>query len=152
VATVVLKLLNIAQADRAYFGEKDFQQLAVIRRLVEDLDVPVTIVGVPTVREADGLAVSSRNVYLNSSERAAAPLLFQALESARRAIESGETDPARATGVAREVLARSPLIQVEYVEVVDPLEVQPMLTVTRPARIAAAIRIGATRLIDNVAA
>lgn len=151
VATVVLKLLNIAQADRAYFGEKDYQQLAVIRRLVDDLNVPVTIVGVPTVRENDGLAVSSRNVYLTSAERAAAPLLFQALEAARRAIEGGETDPVRTRDIALEVLGKSPLIKVEYVEIVDPLEIQPMPVIHRPARIAAAIRIGATRLIDNVA-
>jgi pantoate--beta-alanine ligase len=151
VATVVLKLFNIAQADRAYFGEKDFQQLAVIRRMVADLNIPLTIIGVPTVREPDGLAVSSRNAYLSAPDRAAAPLLFKALEAVRLAIEGGETDPAKAKAAALAVLAESPSIHVEYVEIIDPLEIQPLETIGRPARIAAAVRIGATRLIDNVA-
>ncbi|HEX4997683.1 MAG TPA: pantoate--beta-alanine ligase [Terriglobia bacterium] len=150
VATVVAKLFNIARADRAYFGEKDFQQLAVIRRMVTDLNMPVEVVPVPTVREPDGLAISSRNVYLSPLERAAAPLLYQALEAARRAIEDGETRSAVVKAVALDILATSALIQVEYVEVVDPGEIQPMVEIVRPARIAAAIRIGATRLIDNV--
>jgi pantoate--beta-alanine ligase len=150
VATVVLKLFNIAQADRAYFGEKDFQQLAVIRRMVADLNVPVTIVPVPTVREADGLAISSRNVYLSPADRAAAPLLYRSLETGRRLIESGETDTARIKAAALGVLAENSSIKVEYVEIVDPVDIQPMRAIQKPARIAAAIRLGSTRLIDNV--
>jgi pantoate--beta-alanine ligase len=150
VATVVTKLMNIVQPDRAYFGEKDFQQLAVIRRLVEDLNLPVTIVPVPTVRESDGLALSSRNVYLSPEERKAAALLAQALHAARLAAEAGETSAAALKATALATLALSPLIRVEYVEVVDAREIQPLAAVRPPWRIAAAIRIGATRLIDNV--
>src|SRR5204863_3546456 len=95
VATVVLKLFDIVQAQRAYFGEKDMQQLAVIRRMVADLNVPVTIVGVPTVREPDGLALSSRNTYMNADERKAAPALYRALQEAGRIIRSGERDTAK---------------------------------------------------------
>ena len=150
VATVVLKLLNIVQPQRAYFGEKDMQQLQVIRRMALDLNLPVTIVGVPTVREADGLALSSRNKYLSVEERRAAPALYQALQAAVRGIREGERDVTKARTAALEILEKQPLIRVEYLEIVDPDELAPVSTIGRSVRLAAAIWIGRTRLIDNV--
>ena len=150
VATVVLKLLNIVQPQRAYFGEKDMQQLQVIRRMALDLNLPVTIVGVPTVREADGLALSSRNKYLSEEERIAAPALYQALQAAVRGIREGERDVTKARTAALEILEKHPLVRVEYLEVVDPDELAPVSTIGRSVRLAAAIWIGRTRLIDNV--
>ncbi len=150
VATVVLKLLNVVQPDRAYFGEKDAQQLAVIRRLVTDLNVPVTILEVPTLREADGLALSSRNQHLSPQERRIAPVLSRALETARDLISAGET---RAAGIQREalrVLNEHPEVRVEYLEIVGPDDMQPVEEITGPVRVAGAIWIGKTRLIDNV--
>jgi pantoate--beta-alanine ligase len=152
VATVVLKLFNIVQADFAYFGEKDYQQLSVIRRMVEDFNLRITIVPVPTFREPDGLAMSSRNIYLSPEERAAAPALYRALILARETISSGERDVVRIIASAVNVLADEPLIRIQYFEIVDPTEVQPVATVSGPVRIAAAIFIGNTRLIDNVVA
>jgi pantoate--beta-alanine ligase len=152
VATVVLKLFNIVQPDFAYFGEKDYQQLCVIRRLVDDFNLPLSIVPVPTYRESDGLAMSSRNVYLLPEERAAAPALYRALTFARERIASGEKDAATIKAAALKVLSEKPLIRVQYFEIVDPYEVQPVATITGPVRIAAAIFIGKTRLIDNIAA
>jgi len=152
VATVVLKLFNIVQPDFAYFGEKDYQQLCVIRRMVEDFNLRLTIVPVPTYRESDGLALSSRNVYLTPAERAAAPALYLALTLARERIASDETDAAKIKAAATSVLAAEPLIRVQYFEIVDPFEVQPVAVISGPVRIAAAIFIGKTRLIDNVAA
>ena len=148
VATVVLKLFNIVQPHQAYFGEKDMQQLAVIRRMVSDLNVPVEVIGVPTVREADGLAVSSRNRYLSRAERKLAPMLFQALQEAEKQIRSGERDVAKVRESAVRLLSGP--IRVEYFEVVDPEEIQPVPAITGAVRIAAAIWIGSTRLIDNV--
>ena len=150
VATVVLKLLNIVQPQRAYFGEKDMQQLAVIRRMVADLNVPVTIVGVPTVRESDGLAMSSRNKYLSTEERRAAPALYRALSAAADRIRAGERQVAKVREAAQAILSESPLIRVEYFEIVDPGELQPLDVINGTARIAAAIWIGNTRLIDNM--
>jgi len=150
VATVVLKLLNIVQPQRAYFGEKDMQQLQIIRRMALDLNLPVTIVGVPTVRAADGLALSSRNKYLSEEERRAAPALYQALQAAVRGIREGERDVTKARTAALEILEKQPLIRVEYLEIVDPDELAPVSTIVRSVRIAAAIWIGRTRLIDNV--
>jgi pantoate--beta-alanine ligase len=152
VATVVLKLLEIVRPARAYFGEKDAQQLAIIRRLVEDFNVAVTIVGVPTVREADGLALSSRNVHLGPEERAAAPALYRALSEARRAIEQGKRETRSIVRDARASLAREGRIRLEYFEIVDPHTLQPVEEVTGPVLIAAAAWLGSTRLIDNVQA
>jgi pantoate--beta-alanine ligase len=152
VATVVVKLLNIVQPDRAYFGQKDAQQLAVIRRMVADLDLPVEIVGVPTVREADGLALSSRNQHLSGEERAVAPLLYQALRAAEAAIAAGERDPGKAKRAALALLEREPHIKVEYFEIVDTEELQPVAEVAGPVLVAAAAWLGSTRLIDNVVA
>ncbi|RPI15352.1 MAG: 4-phosphopantoate--beta-alanine ligase, partial [Acidobacteriales bacterium] len=150
VATVVLKLFNIIQPDRAYFGEKDAQQLAVIRRMVRDLNLTLEVVPVATVREADGLALSSRNKHLTPDERQIAPILFQALLVAQKLIATGTTDPAEVKGAALAVLGQQPLARVEYLEVVDPDDMQPVAQITDAVRVAAAVWIGSTRLIDNM--
>ena len=152
VATVVLKLLNIVQPDFACFGEKDYQQLAIIRRLVDDTNLPVRIVGVETVREPDGLALSSRNLLLSRKERIAAPAIFKALRAARRAIGRGQSDADRVLAQARDAMGREPLIRVDYLEVVDPDTLEPVRRIRGPVRIAAAAFLGTTRLIDNVGA
>ncbi len=149
VATVVTKLLNIVQPDRAYFGEKDYQQLIVIKRLVRDLNMPVEIVGLPTVREADGLAVSSRNQYLNTQQRAAAPQLYQALQHGAEAARQG-AGGTQAEEVIRELLASEPMFTVQYVQAVDPETLQPRGQAGAPMVIAAAAYLGDTRLIDNI--
>jgi pantoate--beta-alanine ligase len=151
VATVVMKLFDIIQPNRAYFGEKDAQQLAVIRRLVRDLNVPVTIVGVETVRESDGLAMSSRNQHLDAGQRRMATVLYRALRAAADAVAPGERDAARVRQAAEAVLAAEPEVRVEYLEVVDAEEMQPLDEISVPARIAIAAWVGETRLIDNVA-
>ena len=147
VATVVMKLLQIVQPDRAYFGEKDAQQLAVIRRMVQDLNVPTAIVPVETVREPDGLAMSSRNAHLNPTERRTAIVLSQALFAARDLVRSGERSAASIRSVIAPMLAA---VQVEYFSLVDPDTLAPVERITGPVLIAAAIWIGKTRLIDNV--
>ncbi len=151
VATVVLKLLQIVQPDRAYFGEKDAQQLAVIRRMVRDLNVPVEIAAVPTVREPDGLALSSRNQHLTPEQRTLAPLLYRALVLARKRIDEGEPDPEQIRKESLKTLNR-PEIRVEYLEVVDARTMQPVQRIEGKVCVAAAIWLGATRLIDNVLA
>jgi pantoate--beta-alanine ligase len=148
VATVVLKLLEIAQPDFAYFGEKDAQQLAIIRRLVADFNVPVEIVGVPTVREADGLAISSRNVHLDTEERRLAPALYRALSEALGQMVAGVTDPGVVKAAA---LARIPPgVRLEYLEIVNSEDMQPVERISGPVCVAGAMWVGATRLIDNV--
>ena len=149
VATVVLKLLNIVQPDRAYFGEKDLQQLAVIRRMVRDLALPVSIIGVPTVRESDGLALSSRNAYLNVAERRAAPVVYRALLKMRGLCASGERDAAVVKNAAFDVIHAEPLAKVQYVELVDA-EMQLVKRVDEGVYGAAAVWFGTTRLIDNI--
>ena len=150
VATVVLKLFNIVQPDRAYFGEKDAQQLAVIRRMVRELNVPVTIVETPTVREADGLALSSRNQRLSPDQRRIATQLFQALQLAEKRIAGGVSFPDQIKHEALAVLGQQPQLRVEYLEIVDPEEMQPVAHIAGPVRVAAAVWVGSTRLIDNV--
>jgi pantoate--beta-alanine ligase len=150
VATVVMKLFMIVQPDRAYFGEKDAQQLAVIRRMVGDLNIPVLIVGVPTVREPDGLALSSRNSRLEAHQRRAAAVLFRGLEAARRAAESGLRDAEAVKRAAEAVFAEEPEVRIEYLEIVDPEEMQPVSAIKAPVRIAVAAWVGETRLIDNL--
>lgn len=150
VATVVLKLLNVTQPDVACFGEKDAQQLAIIRRMVSDLNVPVTILPVPTVREADGLALSSRNKRLSAEERAAAPVLARALNTAYALIEAGETGSAAVKAAASQALAAEPLVRVEYFEIVDTGTLTPVETAAGKVLIAGAIWLGQTRLIDNL--
>jgi pantoate--beta-alanine ligase len=152
VATVVAKLFNIVPADRAYFGEKDAQQLAVIRRMVEDLNFPITLVEVETVREPDGLAMSSRNRRLGAGERRDALALHEALEEARRHVEAGESAASSVKARAFAVFSRYPSVQPEYLEIVDPAGMQPVERISAPVRIAGAMRVGAVRLIDNVLA
>jgi pantoate--beta-alanine ligase len=149
VATVVMKLLQVVQPDRAYFGEKDAQQLAVVRRMVQDLNVPVEIVGVPTVREPDGLALSSRNRLLSPGERRIAPRLYQALRVAEQRIAAGEKCAEAVKQAVLEVLAAEPCLRVEYVEVASEDDMQPVEQITGPVRVAAAAWLGRTRLIDN---
>lgn len=151
VATVVLKLFQMIQPDRAYFGEKDAQQLAIVRRLVEDFNVPVTIVGVPTVRDGDGLALSSRNQRLDSGERALAPALYRALSEAARLVASGSRDAERIKAAAAGTLPSNPTLRLEYLEIVDPTTLQPVGIISSlPVLIAGALWVGSTRLIDNV--
>ena len=150
VATVVAKLFQIIQPQRAYFGEKDAQQLRVIERMVSDLNLGVTVVAVPTVREPDGLAVSSRNQYLRPQERRVAPILYRALQAAQQAIAEGVLDSGEARKRGLTVLEQDQSVKVEYLEIVDPEEMQPVERITGPVRVAGAIRIGAIRLIDNL--
>ncbi len=149
VATVVAKLLHIVQPDRAYFGEKDAQQLAVIERMVRDLNMPVEIVPCPTVREADGLAMSSRNKLLTPAQRERAAVLYRAL---RAAAEEAKVRPEAAAMIAaaKAELAEEPGIRLEYIEVVDAAEMQPVERVQAPVRVAIAAWAGETRLIDNI--
>lgn len=150
VATVVAKLFQIVQPDRAYFGEKDAQQLAVIRRMVSDLNMPVEIVPVPTVREADGLALSSRNQRLNAEERRAASVLYRALVAASRLVEQGCKDPAKIRQVAFKILSEEAAVRLEYFEIVDPDRMSAVQRISGPVRIAIAAWLGSTRLIDNM--
>lgn len=150
VATVVLKLLNIVQPDRAYFGEKDAQQVAVIRQMVKDLNVPVEIVEVPTVREADGLALSSRNARLTAEERCIAPALYRALQAAAVLISAGTTCTAEIKKEALRAFDAHPEIRVEYLEIANAADMLPVEQITGSVRIAGAVWIGKTRLIDNV--
>jgi pantoate--beta-alanine ligase len=147
VATVVCKLFNVVRPDVAVFGEKDYQQLAIVRRMVKDLDMGIEIVGVPTVREPDGLAMSSRNAYLSASERARARSLSRALFAARDAAAAGARDGARLAAEARAALD---VDRVDYVELVDADNLKPVTQLERPAVLAVAALIGRTRLIDNV--
>jgi pantoate--beta-alanine ligase len=149
VATVVAKLLTQVAPDAAFFGEKDYQQLLVVRRMARDLNLPVEIVGVPTVREADGLALSSRNVYLSPEERRIAPRLHRTMSEAASAIGQG-TPPGSA--IARAILALGEAgFQVEYLELRDAETLAPADTLTKPARLLVAAHLGRTRLIDNIA-
>ena len=150
VATVVLKLFNVVQPQVAYFGEKDAQQLAVIRRMVADLNVPVTIAPVPTVREPDGLALSSRNQLLSAEERALAPALRQALIVARDVVAGGTRDTAAVKQLAAGTIPGNERLRLEYLEIVDPWTFQPLEHIDRPALAAGALWVGSTRLIDNV--
>lgn len=150
VATVVAKLFNIVQPDVAYFGQKDAQQLAVIRRMVRDLDWPIEIVGCPTVREPDGVAMSSRNAYLSPDERRRALVLIRALRDARGRIAGGERRARVVVEHMRRIVEESRPEHVDYVALVDPDDLQPVEQIERPVLAALAVRIGRTRLIDNV--
>lgn len=150
VATVVLKLLNILEPNRAYFGEKDAQQTMVVRQLVKDLNLPVDIRQVPTVRDFDGLAVSSRNRHLGARERTAATALFRTLKEIRVMVHEGARDAGEIRRSGLRLLRREPLVQVEYLELVDPETMQPVSEVGGPVRAAGAIRVGRVRLIDNL--
>ncbi|MGZ6989380.1 MAG: pantoate--beta-alanine ligase [Thermoanaerobaculia bacterium] len=150
VATVVAKLFHVFEPDRAYFVQKDAQQVAVIRRMVRDLSFPVNVVVCPTVREKDGLALSSRNVYLSTEERRAAPVIHRALEAARAAIEAGERDANRLRAILSETLSAEPLARPDYCSVADALTLAELERVEGAALVSVAVRIGKTRLIDNV--
>jgi pantoate--beta-alanine ligase len=150
VATVVAALFNLVQPDVAVFGEKDAQQLAVIRRVVRDLHFPVEIVAGPTVREPDGLAMSSRNAYLSPEERRSSTVLHRALRTAETAVEAGEIRGDEVRRVLKETLNSEPLAHVEYAEVVDAETFQPVETLKGRLVLPLAVRIGGTRLIDNL--
>lgn len=150
VATVVLKLFNIVEPDRAYFGEKDAQQLRVIRRMARDLNLKVEIIGCPIVREADGLALSSRNVYLNQAERKAALILYRTLSRAKELIEMGERDAAVLREQLVKMIEAEPLASLDYLEIADSESLEPVAMLTGEIIIALAVRIGTTRLIDNM--
>ncbi len=151
VATVVTKLLDQTQATSAYFGEKDYQQLLIVRRVARDLDLPVDIVGLPTIREPDGLALSSRNAYLSPAGRAQAAVLIQVLRAGAAAARAADPPPVeRILADSRARLSAAGFDAIDYVAICDAETLEPVETLSRPARMFAAARIGATRLIDNV--
>ena len=149
VCTVVGKLFNIVMPDRAYFGQKDAQQLATVKRFVRDLNFPLDIVACPIIREADGLAKSSRNTYLNPEERKAALILSQSLKKGKEAIDNGERDSQKVISIIRENLEKEPLARIDYVEVVDFENIQRIARIEGETLVAIAVYIGKTRLIDN---
>jgi pantoate--beta-alanine ligase len=150
VATVVAKLLHLVGPSRAYFGQKDAQQLAVVRRMVEDLAFPNQIVACPTVREPDGLAVSSRNAYLSAAERERATTLYRALSAGRAAFQAGQRDPAAVEAAARDLLEDAPGVEPDYVALVEEATFEPAKQAEPGQVLATAARVGRTRLIDNV--
>jgi pantoate--beta-alanine ligase len=152
VATVVTKLFDITGPCRAYFGEKDFQQLAIVTRMAADLNQPVEVVGCPIVREPDGVAMSSRNVDLSEDERAAAPVLHRALQAGAAAIGEGETDPVAVRTLMAEVVADEPLAELDYAEVVDPdtMQAPAVLEAGAAVRLLIAAQLGKPRLLDNL--
>ena len=148
VCTVVTKLFNIIQPTNAYFGEKDAQQLAIIRKMVYDLNFPVNIIGVPIVRESDGLAKSSRNTYLSKEERKAATILYKAIQMGKQTIKHGASADS-IINTMTEIINTEPLAKIDYVSVVDANTMQPVHEITSPVLVAMAVYIGSTRLIDN---
>ncbi len=149
VCTVVSKLMNISMADRAYFGQKDAQQLAVIRRMVRDLNMNVEVVGCPIIREADGLAKSSRNTYLSEEERKAGLVLSQAVKLGQKLVAEGEKSAAAVTGAMSELISAEPLAKIDYVSMVSWDSIEPVEAIEGPVLVAMAVYIGKTRLIDN---
>ena len=149
VCTVVNKLFNIVQPDRAYFGQKDAQQLAIIKRMVQDLNMDLEIIGCPIVREEDGLAKSSRNTYLSEEERQAALVLSRAVKLGQELVAGGETDAKKIVSEMRALIEKEPLARIDYVKAVDGLTMQQIDTVKKPMLVALAVYIGKTRLIDN---
>ncbi|MFH1486246.1 MAG: pantoate--beta-alanine ligase [Chloroflexota bacterium] len=150
VATVVAKLFNIVEPHRAYFGQKDVQQLLVIKRMVADLNMNVEIVAVPTVREPDGLAMSSRNTYLNPAERQAATVLFKALTLAQELWRTGERNAESIRREMRTLIQKESLAKVDYVSIADPDSLEDLMAIEGPALASLAVKIGRTRLIDNL--
>jgi pantoate--beta-alanine ligase len=150
VATVVAKLFNIVQPDRAYFGQKDAQQLVVIKKIVADLNMNLEVVAVPTVREPDGLAMSSRNIYLNPEERKAAVVLYQALTLAQKLFSQGEKNAQAIRQQMTALIQKQPLAKIDYISIADAETLDELDTVKPPALVSLAVRIGKTRLIDNV--
>ncbi len=149
VTTIVLKLINIVQPGRAYFGQKDAQQLAVVRRMVRDLDVPVDIVAMPIVREDDGVAMSSRNVYLTDEQRAAARVLNRAVSLAERLFNASERDARRIRAAMAEAITAEPLAEVDYISIADAETLAEVDLIDRTVLVSLAVRFGATRLLDN---
>lgn len=149
VATVVAKLFNIVSPDKAFFGQKDAQQVMVIKRMVEDLNMPLEVVVVPTVREEDGVAMSSRNVYLEFHERQAARCLSRSLEMAGQEVANGEQDASRLQEMVRKMIAEEPLADIDYVEIRSLPGLKPVTSLEGPALLAVAVHFGKTRLIDN---
>ena len=149
VCTVVSKLFNIVKPDRAYFGKKDAQQLAIVRRMVRDLNYNIEIVGCPIVREEDGLAKSSRNTYMSPMERKAAVVLHKALSRAEEEVRQGEKDANKIRRIISDIIEEEPLAKIDYVEVVDWNELQPIERIDGPVLVAIAVFIGKVRLIDN---
>lgn len=149
VTTVVAKLLNIVQPDRAYFGQKDAQQLAVIRKMVSELSMNLEVVAVPTVREPDGLAMSSRNIYLSPEERKASLVLWKALCLARGHWENGERDASRLCQEMTSLIEREPFATIDYVSIANPETLEELAEIAAPSLVSLAVRIGGTRLIDN---
>ena len=150
VVTVVAKLFNIVQPSRAYFGQKDAQQAVVIKRMVADLNMGIEIIVVPTVRESDGLAMSSRNVYLSLEERRAATILFRALTLAQKLWQGGEKDADKVRRQMTSLIQKEPLARIDYVSIADAETLEEQSSVDRPALASLAVRIGRTRLIDNI--
>ena len=150
VTTIVAKLFHILEPDTAFFGQKDAAQLAVIRRMVRDLDFPVEIVACPIVREPDGLAMSSRNAYLNGEERVRALVLQRSLQQAQQGFQAGERNAVNLISAAKEVFAREPQTVLDYFEIVDPDTLDPVERVSQKTLVAVAAHVGATRLIDNL--
>lgn len=148
VCTVVAKFFNIIQPTNAYFGEKDAQQLAIIRKMVFDLNFPVNIIGVPIVRESDGLAKSSRNTYLSSEERKAATILYKAIQEGKQCIKHGASADSIINAMTN-IVNTEPLAKIDYISVVDAITMQPVQEITAPVLVAMAVYIGSTRLIDN---
>jgi pantoate--beta-alanine ligase len=151
VTTVVAKLFNIIEPDAAFFGQKDAAQLAVIRRMVRDLNFPVEIAARPTVREADGLAMSSRNAYLSGEERSRAIVLHRSLEEAEKIFRAGERDSNRLISATRELISSEPNVRLDYLEMVDPESLEPVEIISGKVLLAVAAYVGTTRLIDNIA-
>lgn len=149
VCTVVSKLFNIVKPDRAYFGQKDAQQLAVIRRMTRDLSFDIEIVGCPIVREEDGLAKSSRNTYLSDEERKAAVVISRSLKVGREMIKNGENSASKVTGAITELIESEPLAKIDYIKAVNADSIEPVENISGRVLIAAAVYIGKTRLIDN---
>jgi pantoate--beta-alanine ligase len=150
VTTVCTKLFNIVQPDVAYFGEKDFQQLAVVRRMARDLDMPLEVVGCPTVREENGLALSSRNAYLSPEEHEQAACLYRGLLQARGRINAGERNASKVTALLRDVITDAGPARIDYIRLVDPETMQPVERISGPVLVALAVYIGAARLIDSI--
>lgn len=149
VCTVVTKLFNIVKPDRAYFGQKDAQQLAVVKRMVRDLNMDIEIVGCPIIREEDGLAKSSRNTYLSAEERKAAVILSKSLKLGKEAIEKGERDSKKIIDIITNNINTEKLAKIDYIEIVDPLSIENIDKIENSALVAMAVYIGKTRLIDN---
>jgi pantoate--beta-alanine ligase len=150
VATVVAKLFHVVEPDRAFFGQKDAAQSTIIRRMVRDLNMPVQIVVCPIVREADGLAMSSRNAYLDAQQRKSALVLYRSLRAVEEAFNNGEREVATLVETGKRVLADDPSVRLDYFEIVDPEMLDPITDITRKALVAVAAFVGNTRLIDNI--